>query len=201
VAGGAVGVTFGGRTQAGGPATPAIRGQVRHAEVEHPDASYVNSWCIDFNDGSDYMYLDSCDIRYLLGGSSGDRLVSDEMESTATPYSGTDLTYAQVEMDYYDKDYVVEQEPQADYSTGCKTDTLSFTWYGLGFSTSFDTCGGTVYPYGLGTDTAGDYWSGVTSGQITLDPAMEVHASSTDPATTFYVAGPEWEYGESIGGV
>jgi hypothetical protein len=154
-----------------------------------PDAT-EGSICIDDENESEWGEVDSCDIRDLLGGSAGAYYIADEMESIGySVKSGYSLVEAGTEMDYPSVDYVIRQEPAGTYKTGCSTVTLSFQLYGVGFSTDWDTCNGTVDPYGLGYDYGGAIWDGSISGtsEIVLEPTLETHTTLKNPTSTFWV--------------
>jgi hypothetical protein len=162
--------------------------------VVSPASTYIGHWCITYTDGS-IGWEKSCDLRWLLA-KSGDYLIADEIGTWAESYGSTPLTHADIENDYASSsDTVVKVEPSSSLSHGCSTYTLSFTLYGLGFSTDFDSCDGTIYPYGLADDYGGSYYSGSTYDEITMEPTLEVGATSSDPGFTTYFGINGSEYG------
>jgi len=169
-------------------------------------SGHMSAWCIATIFASPdpsviSLTANGCDVRTVLQQQSGNNFIADDMSAQATcNQQCSDILSFNIHVDYtYTGDNTVNiLTPNAKISTGCTPRSVSFTYFGFGFSYADTACDGVMYPQGVGSATnVGAYWtsncvagqcSAGTNSQLALEEVAEDHATaSTNPDTELYV--------------
>jgi hypothetical protein len=179
---------------------------------------HMSAWCIATifaspnNTNPISLTANGCDVRTVLQQQSGNNFIADDMSAQATcNQQCSDILSFNIHVDYtFTADNTVNiLTPNSKIATGCTPRSVSFSYYGFGFSYADTACDGAMYPQGVDDATnVGAYWtsncvagqcSAGTNSQLALEEVAEDHAkASTNPDTYLYVYIVYDNYGASF---
>lgn len=154
----------------------------------------VGTTCINFFDLVNVV-ASGCDTRTALQKASGNNFIADDMQAKiiVSPYLEVALTRINVWMDYTSTttNTVSHLDPLNPESTNCgDPQTWTVSWYGVSFSSTIQTCGGTMTTWGLGDWKGGGGWTGnlKNNDTVVLEPIIQDHntdGTHTNPDSVF----------------